>query len=109
MYRITTRSMSTAMKEAVRVIHDSSNNAFRAMIRADEVGHLEYRIVAKNSRKQVDFNHTYTKPEAQGKGVAAAMVKAGLEWARQNSYGVIPSCSYVAAYIEKNPEWKSSL
>ena len=106
---MTTRSMSTVTKDAVEIIHDATKNVFRAVSRGDELGHLEFRLLTKHSRRMVDFFHTFTAPRAQGQGIAGRMVKEGLEWAKNSNYGVIPSCSYVAAYIQKNPQWKSSL
>ena len=109
MRSMTTRSMSAIAKDSIEIIHDSSNNVFRALSHGNELGHLEYRIRSDESRRAVDFFHTFTSPKAQGQGIAGKMVKEGLEWAKRSNYGVIPSCSYVAAYIQKNPQWKSSL
>ena len=109
MRSITTRSMSAAAKDSINIIHDASKHVFRALSGAEELGHLEYRVVSSKPRFMVDFYHTFTSPRAQGRGIAGMMVKEGLEWAEKSDYGVIPSCSYVAAYIQKNPRWKSSL
>jgi predicted GNAT family acetyltransferase len=109
MNRVLTRSMTSSVTERLKIVHDRKNFAFRALLNESEVGHLEYRLNGSGTNHIVDFNHTYTDPIAQGKGIAANMVKAGLVWARENKFRIIPSCSYVAAYIEKNPEWKSSL
>ena len=106
---ISTRSMSSSFKDAVEVFHDKPNRAFRAMSRGEELGHLEYRLLSTESRNMIDFYHTFTRPAAQGRGVAGMMVKSGLEWATKNHYAVIPSCSYVASYINKNPQWRSAL
>jgi predicted GNAT family acetyltransferase len=66
-------------------------------------------MMKRGSGTAVDFHHTFTEPRAQGRGVAAKLVTAGLEWAVSHKYAVIPTCSYVAAFIEKNPRFKSSL
>ena len=52
----------------------------------------------------IDLRHTFTPPAARGKGIAGAMVKAALEYAREAGLRVIPTCPYIAAYIEKHPE-----
>lgn len=101
--------MTSNSGHLVTVVHDSSKSMFRAILQEEEVGHLEYKLLTQTTSKAVDFFHTYTNPIAQGKGVAAKMVQSGLQWAKENNYRVIPSCSYVASYIDKNPQWKSSL
>ena len=53
------------------------------------------------------FDHTFVPAEFRGKGVAAAMVREGLEHARREHWKVVPNCSYVAAFIERHPEFNS--
>ena len=108
MRRIITRLMSSSAKE-VAILHDKKDKVFRAIASDIELGRLEYRMTKKNSNDAVDFYHTYTSTAAQGRGIAAQMVTKGLEWARENQFVVVPTCSYVASFIQKNPQWKSSL
>lgn len=51
----------------------------------------------------VDFTHTFVPPELRGKGLAEILVRAGLDWARQNRLSVEASCSYVALFLKRNP------
>ena len=50
------------------------------------------------------LTHTEVPPAAQGQGVAAALVKATLDWARAEGLAVRPLCSYVAAYMRRHPD-----
>lgn len=50
-------------------------------------------------------NHTFTPPEARGKGIALALVKAMVADAREDGFTIVPQCSYVAAQFRKHPEW----
>lgn len=43
------------------------------------------------------------------KGAAGELVKGALQYAKDNGLTVVPSCSYVAHYIDKHPEWASVL
>lgn len=52
------------------------------------------------------FTHTEVPKEAEGKGIAAAVAKAGLEYARANKLTVVPVCAYVRGYIERHPEYE---
>ncbi|WP_374435892.1 GNAT family N-acetyltransferase [Inhella sp.] len=51
------------------------------------------------------FTHTGTPPALRGQGLAAQVVEAGLQWAREQGCKVVPACSYVALYLQRHPEW----
>lgn len=55
------------------------------------------------------LHHTAVPAAAQGQGVAAALVKAALDWARAEGLRVRPVCSYVAAYMRRHPETQDLL
>ncbi len=55
---------------------------------------------------RVVFTHTGVPPAYQGQGLAARLVVAGLQWARDQQLQVVPACSYVAAFIQRHPEWR---
>ena len=56
---------------------------------------------------RVVFDHTYVPEQFRGKGVAAALVRAALNEAREQHWQIVPQCSYVAAFIERHPEFAS--
>jgi hypothetical protein len=58
----------------------------------------------KNNK--MDLDHTYTNPELRGKGLAALVVRAALEFTKGNNLKVIPTCSYVRSFISKNEEYQ---
>ena len=49
--------------------------------------------------------HVGVYPEHRGQGVAGKVTQAALEYAKGKSLRVIPMCSYVGAYIRRNPEY----
>lgn len=53
----------------------------------------------------IRFTHTEVPKAAEGKGVAAAIAKTGLDYARANGLRVVPLCAYVRGYIERHPEY----
>jgi predicted GNAT family acetyltransferase len=63
---------------------------------------LDYEL----SAGRVTFTHTGVPPAYQGQGLAAQLVEAGLQWAREAGLKVVPACSYVHAYIQRHPEWQ---
>jgi len=48
--------------------------------------------------------HTVVPEALGGRGVASALIKAGLGYARDHHLKVKPVCPFVAAYIGKHPE-----
>jgi predicted GNAT family acetyltransferase len=51
----------------------------------------------------LEIIHTEVPDAAEGKGFAAALAEAALGYARSAGKQVIPSCPYVASYIERHP------
>lgn len=49
--------------------------------------------------------HTIVPPEIGGRGVAARLVDALIEDAREQGFRVDPVCSYVEAAFRRHPEW----
>jgi predicted GNAT family acetyltransferase len=54
----------------------------------------------------MDLDHTYTHPDLRGRGLAAQVVGAALEYAKENNFKVVPTCSYVRSFINKKDEYK---
>lgn len=54
----------------------------------------------------ITFTHTLTPSRLRGRGLAAKVVKAGLEHARAEKLKVVPRCWYVAEYIGSHPEFQ---
>ena len=55
------------------------------------------------------LHHTEVPAALQGRGIAAALVAAALAWARSEGLRVRPTCSYVAAYMQRHPETQDLL
>lgn len=52
------------------------------------------------------FTHTIVPDELSGRGIAQALVRTALEYARQQKLAVVPQCAYVAAFIRRHPEYE---
>jgi len=83
------------------VIHEKENERFVIYADGNEV-YVEYKM----EEKEINLDHTFTHPALRGKGLAAHVVRAALEFAKENNLKVIPTCSYVQAFIAKNDEYK---
>ena len=52
----------------------------------------------------LELVHTEVGPEYQGQGLAARLTRFALDQARAAGQKVIPSCAYVAAYLQRHPQ-----
>jgi len=84
-----------------KVTHEKDNERFVVYIEGNEV-YVEYTM----AENVINLYHTFTDPALRGKGLAAQVVRAALEFAKKNNLKVIPTCSYVQAFIAKNDEYK---
>ncbi|MEY4750802.1 MAG: hypothetical protein RJA44_1189 [Pseudomonadota bacterium] len=88
---------------ALNVVHAPAQGLFEAVV---EGWHCElaYRLRTEpDGRRVADFVHTGVPRALQGLGIAAALVQAGLDWARRDGLRVRPTCSYVRVYMRRHP------
>jgi predicted GNAT family acetyltransferase len=86
--------------DKITVIQNAAENRFEAWID----GHLA-KLDYMETGDTIVMTHVGVPIEFRGQGLAAAITRAGLEYARSKSLRVIPMCSYVAAYIRRNPQY----
>lgn len=61
----------------------------------------DYQLDA--AQRRVVFSHTSVPEALQGRGIAAVLVQAALDWAAAEQLQVVPACSYVAVYMRRHP------
>ncbi len=71
-----------------------------AFIEGEEIpaGIMQFEIEENN---RMIITHTITTPGFEGRGVGKTLVKAGVAYAKQNGYTIVPVCSFAKAVIEK--------
>ncbi|GAA0222887.1 GNAT family N-acetyltransferase [Castellaniella daejeonensis] len=97
--------MSSESRAAARptraVRHDEAAHRFEWT----EDGHfcvLDYTL----DGKVASFTHTGVPSAVGGRGIAADLVRTGLDTARARGWRIRPLCSYVAAFIRRHPEYQ---
>lgn len=55
------------------------------------------------------FHHTLVPHELRGRNVAAILTRYALDDARRQGKKVVPQCSYVAAYVQRNQDYAELL
>lgn len=85
-----------------KVRHDPDEMRFYLPLEEGEA-YMDYR---RPGEDVVAYVHTWTDPELRGRGLAAVVVEAALQWAREENLKVQPSCPYVASFIDDHPEYR---
>ena len=73
---------------------------------ADVDGKTAYITYRELDRQRLELDHTYVPHERRGGGIASQLTVRALEYARERGFRVVPSCPFVAAYIERHPEYR---
>lgn len=63
---------------------------------------LDYRLA---SPQVMEMYHTFVPHAARGRGVGATLVAGALDFARANSFTIIPACSYVAHFVDTHADY----
>jgi uncharacterized protein len=84
------------------IINDKQSSRF--VMRADE---NEVYVLYTEDRETIDLYSTYTPAKLRGQGLAAKVVLAAIEYAKEQNLKVIPGCWYVRKFLEKHPEYES--
>jgi len=92
--------MSSHDTPPVTVQHNTAEHRFEATMEG-KLSVAEYEV----SKGEIAFTHTFVPPELRGRGIAEALVRAGLEYAKSEKLRVIPACSYVATFIRRHREY----
>ncbi|MBY8828816.1 GNAT family N-acetyltransferase [Hephaestia mangrovi] len=58
---------------------------------------------------RIVFTHTLVPRAIEGRGVGSRLIRAALDSARDQHLKVVPQCPFVAAYIERHPEYRDLL
>jgi predicted GNAT family acetyltransferase len=90
------------MSDTYSVTNNTAAHRFEVEIEG-ELAVLEYA----ESATAVDLRHTEVPPALGSRGVGAALVEAGLEYAEQQGKRVIPTCPFVRSYVARHPKWNA--
>jgi predicted GNAT family acetyltransferase len=92
------------MHPAVPIHHNVAGKTYEASVD----GHRAVCDYELADDKMI-FTHTFVPPELRGRGLAEQLVRAALADARAAGRKVVPSCSYVATFIQRNAEYQDLL
>lgn len=80
------------------------DNAGRHRFELDADGHIAFANY-KREGGVLTVMHTEVPKALNGKGIGSALVRGLLDLARAQGLKVVPLCPFVAAYMDKHPEY----
>jgi uncharacterized protein len=85
----------------IEFVDDADAHRYELRSGDEVLGFLVYRL----SGDVITLVHTEVDPAFGGQGHAATLARGALDDARARGLRVVPSCPYVASYIDKHPEY----
>jgi uncharacterized protein len=75
---------------------------YELLLDGSRIGLLAYR----RRDNRVAFTHTEIRPACEGRGFGSRLAAAALDDARRQGLVVVPLCPFIAAYIDRHPEYR---
>jgi predicted GNAT family acetyltransferase len=85
----------------VELVHRRDRSRYEAVVDGETVAFAEYDVRGST----VVLPHTVTTPARRGRGYAGRVVRFALDDIRASGRRVVPSCWYVARFIDEHPEY----
>ena len=88
----------------MNIEHDKEKEIFSVVI--DGVtAHVSYELTDGG----LDIRHTIVPHEIGGRGIASALVKAAYDYALENGYKPVATCSYAVVWLQRHPEYSGKI
>ena len=70
-------------------------------------GKMAFIQYARVSEGVVELMHTEVPEEFEGKGIGGALVKGTFEILQEENLKMIPTCRFIAVYLQRHSEYQS--
>lgn len=92
------------MADQLNITNNEAESRFETTVEG-KVAYASYDL----EDGRIVFTHTIVPAELSGRGIANQLAQAGLEHARAKGLGVVPQCTFIAKYVERNPQYRELL
>jgi predicted GNAT family acetyltransferase len=93
------------MTGATDVHHEPDRSRYELVVDDEVLAVAEYR----DDGDRVVMHHTYTAPQHRGNGYAAMVVQGALDDLRTQGKTIVPTCWFVAEFVDSHPEYQDLL
>ncbi|MDF9278173.1 GNAT family N-acetyltransferase [Arthrobacter sp. EH-1B-1] len=90
------------MAAEVQVENNSDAGKYEVTLDGKPAGFAAYRL----QDQQVIFTHTEVDSAFEGHGLGSALARFALDDVRERGLHAVPRCPFIAAYIERHPEYQ---
>jgi predicted GNAT family acetyltransferase len=87
------------------VVHDADGSRYEYVEDGRVLAIADYRRVGE----QVVMHHTETRASHRGRGIGETLVAGALDDVRAHDLRVVPTCWFVAEFIDTHPEYRDLL
>lgn len=85
--------------EEISISNRGDRQRYEIAVGGELAGFVDYRAQAGS----VALVHTEVLPQFEGQGLAGRLAEFALEDVRRKGSKVVPTCSYIAKYIQRHP------
>ena len=97
--------MAESAPDDLEVVNVPEASRYELRLGGRLIGHAAYR----RRGDRLALLHTEVDESLEGRGLAGRLAVAALEDARREGLVVVPLCPFMAAYIERHPEYQDLL
>ncbi len=90
---------------STQVAIEKTSTRYELFVDNQLVAFADYHVVGRAT----ELAHTVTDPNFQGRGLAAKLIRHALDDIRDAHLTVVPTCSFVARFVEDHPEYQPLL
>ncbi len=83
-----------------------NHNVAAAQFELDVEGQTALIAYRKRGEDVYVLYHTEVPPEFEGRGIGGRLVKGALEFIKAEGKLFVPTCSFIAAYLRRHPEYE---
>ena len=87
---------------APTVVHQPDHDRYELVADGEVLAVADYR----DDGSTVVMHHTYTEPRHRGNGYAAVLVEGALDDLRARGRTIVPTCWFVAEFVDAHPEYR---
>lgn len=87
----------------ITVTHDEEVRRYYIDVDGKRAGYAAYVPAGEGI---LDFDHTVIDPAFRGQGLSSPLIRYALDDAGERGYKIIPSCSAIAHFLNKNEGYR---
>ena len=91
-----------ATPEDATVVNVPGAHRYELLLHGRRIGLLAYR----QRHNRIALTHTEVSPGCEGQGFGSRLAAAALDDARRQGLVVVPICPFIAAFIQRHPEYR---